>query len=161
MVMGDALAVCLMQLNGFGSKDFAKFHPGGNLGKRLYLRVDDIYKSNEKPIIQETAAFKNVIMGISKGRLGAIAVLNEADTITGIITDGDIRRLLETTDDIKDLKAGDISVKNPKRILHTALAVEALDTMNTYAINQLIVVDTNDVLLGFIHLHDLIREGII
>lgn len=95
MVMGDALAVCLMQLNGFDSKDFAKFHPGGNLGKRLYLRVDDIYKLNEKPVINENAAFKDVIVGISKGRLGAIAVLDKKNNISGIITDGDIRRLLE------------------------------------------------------------------
>ena len=161
MVMGDALAVCLMQLNGFDSKGFAKFHPGGNLGKRLYLRVDDIYKLNEKPVINENAAFKDVIVGISKGRLGAIAVLNEKHNITGIITDGDIRRLLEKTDDIKNLKAVDISVAEPKKITHTTLAVEALDKMNTHGINQLIVVDDNDAFLGFIHLHDLIREGII
>jgi arabinose-5-phosphate isomerase len=161
MVMGDALAVCLMQLNGFDSKDFAKFHPGGNLGKRLYLRVDDIYKLNEKPVINENAAFKEVIVGISKGRLGAIVVLNEKDKITGIITDGDIRRLLEKTDDIKNLKAADISVAEPKKITHTTLAVEALDKMNTHGINQLIVVDDKGAFLGFIHLHDLIREGII
>ncbi len=161
MVMGDALAVCLMQLNGFDSEDFAKFHPGGNLGKRLYLRVDDIYRLNEKPVINENKAFKDVIVGISKGRLGAIAVLNEKDKITGIITDGDIRRLLEKTDDIKNLKAADISVAEPKKITHTTLAVEALDKMNAHGINQLIVVDDNDAFLGFIHLHDLIREGII
>jgi arabinose-5-phosphate isomerase len=161
MVMGDALAVCLMQLNGFDSKDFAKFHPGGNLGKRLYLRVDDIYKMNEKPVIYEEDAFKDVIVGISKGRLGAIAVLDKEKNITGIITDGDIRRLLEKTEDIKNLKAADIAIAQPKRIIPAALAVEALDIMNTHGINQLIVVDDKDAFLGFIHLHDLIREGII
>ncbi len=161
MVMGDALAVALMQLNGFDSKDFAKFHPGGNLGKRLYLRVDDIYKLNEKPFINKNASFKDAIMGISKGRLGAIAVLNDNNNIVGIITDGDIRRLLEKTDDIKDLNAADILTSNPKTILHTALAVEALDKMNTFSITNLIVVNEHDAYLGFIELHDLIREGII
>jgi arabinose-5-phosphate isomerase len=161
MVMGDALAVCLMQMNGFDSKDFARFHPGGNLGKRLYLRVDDIYKMNEKPSVNEHASFKDVIVGISKGRLGAIAVLNNNNNIAGIITDGDIRRLLEKTDDIKNMKAADILTANPKTILHSALAVEALDKMNTFSITNLIVVDEHDAYLGFIELHDLIREGII
>jgi arabinose-5-phosphate isomerase len=161
MVMGDALAVCLMQMNGFDSKAFARFHPGGNLGKRLYLRVDDIYKLNEKPSINEQASFKDVIVGISKGRLGAIAVLNNYNKIAGIITDGDIRRLLEKTDDIKDMTAADVLTANPKMILHSALAVEALEKMNTFSITNLIVVDERDAYLGFIELHDLIREGII
>ncbi|MGN6214018.1 KpsF/GutQ family sugar-phosphate isomerase [Parafilimonas sp.] len=161
MVMGDALAVCLMQLNGFDSNDFAKFHPGGNLGKRLYLRVNDIYTMNESPSVMEDVLFKDVIFSISDGRLGATAVLNDNNKITGIITDGDIRRLFEKTDNVKHLKASEISKANPRTILNTALAVEALEKMNSNSITQLIVVDENDSYLGFIHLHDLIREGII
>ncbi|SFQ12745.1 KpsF/GutQ family sugar-phosphate isomerase [Parafilimonas terrae] len=161
MVMGDALAVCLMQLNGFDSNDFAKFHPGGNLGKRLYLRVNDIYKMNGSPSVKEDVLFKDVIFSISDGRLGATVVLNDNKKITGIITDGDIRRLFEKTDDVKHLKASEISKANPKTILNTALAVEALEKMNSNSITQLIVVDEQDSYLGFIHLHDLIREGII
>ena len=161
MVMGDALAVCLMQLNGFDSDDFAKFHPGGNLGKRLYLRVDDIYKLNQRPFVKQNFAFKDIINEISKGRLGATMVLDDEDKISGIITDGDIRRLLEKTDDIKNTTAADIVVSNPKSILNTALAVEALEKMNTHEITQLAVIDDNNDYLGIIHLHDLIREGII
>jgi|SRR6478735_6049481 len=161
MVMGDALAVCLMQLNGFDSDDFAKFHPGGNLGKRLYLRVDDMYKMNARPFVKEDYGFKDIIMEISNGRLGTTAVLDKNDKLEGIISDGDIRRLLEKTDDIKNLKASDIFIKNPKKITNTALAVDALDTMNKNKITQLIVVDDKDNYLGIIHLHDLIREGII
>ncbi len=161
MVMGDALAVCLMQLNGFDSNDFAKFHPGGNLGKRLYLRVSDIYTMNESPSVKDDVLFKDVIFSISDGRLGATAVLNDNNKITGIITDGDIRRLFEKTDNVKHLKASEISKANPRTILNTALAVEALEKMNSNSITQLIVVDENDFYLGFIHLHDLIREGII
>jgi arabinose-5-phosphate isomerase len=161
LVMGDALAVALMQLNGFDSDDFAKFHPGGNLGKRLYLRVDDIYKMNQRPFVKTHASFKDVIVGISKGMLGAIAVLDDDGRIEGIVTDGDIRRLLEKTDEIKNLDASAISVSNPKKILNTSLAVEALEKMNASNITQLIVVDDNSNYLGFIHLHNLIREGII
>jgi arabinose-5-phosphate isomerase len=161
MVMGDALAVCLMQLNGFDSDDFARFHPGGNLGKRLYLRVNDIYKMNANPSVKENVLFKDVIFSISDGRLGATVVLNNDNKITGIITDGDIRRLFEKTDEVKHLRASDISKAHPKTILNTALAVEALEKMNNNSITQLIVVDEFDSYLGFIHLHDLIREGII
>lgn len=161
MVMGDALAVCLMQLNGFDSNDFAKFHPGGNLGRRLYLRVNDIYTMNESPSVKDDVLFKDVIFSISNGRLGATVVINDNNKITGIITDGDIRRLFEKTDNVKHLKAAEISKANPKTILNTALAVEALEKMNSNSITQLIVVDENDSYLGFIHLHDLIREGII
>ncbi len=159
--MGDALAVCLMQLNGFDSNDFAKFHPGGNLGKRLYLRVDDMYKMNQRPFVKLNTLFKDVIIEISKGRLGATVVLDESKKIKGIITDGDIRRLLEKTDDIKNLTAADIIIADPKYILYNALAVEALEKMNAFNINQLLVVDEHNSYLGFIHLHDLIREGII
>ncbi len=161
MVMGDALAVCLMQLNGFDSNDFAKFHPGGNLGKRLYLRVDDIYKMNARPLVKEDFGFKDIITEISKGRLGTTVVLDNNNKLKGIISDGDIRRLLEKTDDIKSLRASDILIKNPKKISNTSLAVDALNMMNKNKITQLIVVDAVDSYLGIIHLHDLIREGII
>jgi arabinose-5-phosphate isomerase len=161
MVMGDALAICLMELKGFDGNDFAKFHPGGNLGKRLYLRVDDIYKMNERPLVKEDASLKNVILEITRGRLGATVVSDDSNRIKGIITDGDIRRLLEKTDEIKNLKASDILISNPKTILNDALAVEALEKMNTLNINQLVVTNDNSEYLGFIHLHDLIREGII
>ena len=161
LVMGDALAVCLIQIKGFDSTDFAKFHPGGNLGKRLYLKVDDIYKLNERPCVQQNAAFKDLIINISKGRLGATVVLDDAQKILGIITDGDIRRLLEKTDDLKNFTAAEIAIANPKTVVNTALAVTALEQMNTFNISQLIVVDDQKKYLGFIHLHDLIREGII
>lgn len=161
MVMGDALAVCLMQLKGFDSNDFAKFHPGGNLGKRLYLRVNDIYKLNEQPKVIKTTLLKDVIIEITKGRIGATVVLDDSNKISGIITDGDIRRLLEKTDNIKNITAGDIVISNPKTISCTELAVHALEKMNSLNINQLVVTDENNSYLGFIHLHDLIREGII
>ena len=126
LVMGDALAIALMELKGFDGTDFAKYHPGGNLGKRLYLKVDDVFKMNEKPFVKAETSFKNTIFEITKGRLGATAVLDEAEQIIGIITDGDIRRLLETTDEIKSLKALDVLVKNPKTIFNTALAVDCV-----------------------------------
>ena len=161
MVMGDALAIALMELNNFNGHDFAKFHPGGNLGKRLYLKVDDIYKLNEKPFVTESTPFKNIIFEISKGRLGATVVLDASNNIKGIITDGDIRRLLEKTDDIKTLTASDMVIANPKTILNDAYAVDALEKMNSFNINQLVVVNSEHQYLGIIHLHDLIREGII
>ena len=161
MVMGDALAIALMQIKGFDGSDFAKFHPGGNLGKRLYLRVNDVYKLNEKPSVKSDASFKKVILEITRGRLGATVVLDESNKITGIITDGDIRRLFEKRDETKDLKASDILIPNPKTVLNDALAVEALEKMNELNINQLVVTDPENTYLGFIHLHDLIREGII
>jgi arabinose-5-phosphate isomerase len=161
MVMGDALAIALMQIKGFDGSDFAKFHPGGNLGKRLYLRVNDVYKLNEKPFVKEDAPFKKVILEITRGRLGATVVLDESNRITGIITDGDIRRLFEKREEIKDLKASDILIPHPKTILNEALAVKALEKMDELNINQLVVTDHQGTYLGFIHLHDLIREGII
>ena len=161
MVMGDALAIALMEVKGFSGNDFAKFHPGGNLGKRLYLRVDDIYKLNEKPFVYSDTSFKNIIFEITKGRLGATVVLNASNKIQGIITDGDIRRLLEKTDDIKSLTATDIAISNPKTILNEAFAVDALEKMNAFNINQLVVISNDEQYLGIVHLHDLIREGII
>lgn len=161
MVLGDALAVCLMELKGFTGNDFAKFHPGGNLGKRLYLRVSDIYKMNASPYVKESSSLKEVIVEITKGRLGATAVLDDNNNLCGVVTDGDIRRLLEKTDNLKDITAGAIKISNPKMIEENSLAAEALEKMQKHDINQLLVINNNGVYLGLIHLHDLIREGII
>lgn len=161
MVMGDALAVCLMRLNEFSGKDFAKYHPGGNLGKRLYLKVDDLYKQNEKPFVHETANLKDVIISISKGRLGATAVVDDHHTLLAVVTDGDVRRMLETTNDVTNLMVKDIYNKYPKKVVEGVLAIEALELLKQYDISQLIVTTKDNIYLGILHLHDLIREGII
>jgi arabinose-5-phosphate isomerase len=161
MVMGDVLAICLMELNGFSGKDFAKFHPGGNLGKRLYLRVVDLYKQNAAPKIFASTMLKEVIIEISKGRLGATAVINEANEVVGIITDGDVRRMLEKTDKLGSIIASDILSKDPKIILPETMAIDALEILRAHDINQIIVVEKNNKYCGIIHLHDLLREGII
>ncbi len=160
MVMGDALAVCLMELNEFTGKDFARYHPGGNLGKRLYLKVDDVYKLNEKPSVFAEATLKDVIIEISKGRLGATAVVDNNGKVTGIVTDGDVRRMLERTSDVNNIKATDITTHNPKTIQPELLAAQAFEMLKQFDINQLIIADSNGIYLGIIHLHDLIREGI-
>ncbi len=141
LVMGDALAVCLLQLRGFTSKDFAKYHPGGALGKRLYLRVSDLVKNNETPQVLENETIAKVIIEISEKRLGVTAVIKD-DKITGIITDGDIRRMLSKTTKIDDFVAKDIMGKNPKTIHKDAMAVEALETLENNSITQILV--TND-----------------
>jgi len=161
MVMGDALALCLMELNEFTGKDFARYHPGGNLGKKLYLKVDDVYKLNEKPAVKKDASLKDVIFEISRGRLGATAVVDEAGKITGIITDGDVRRMLEKTSDVSKIKAADITTPNAKIIQPGMLAMEAFETLKKFDINQLLIADSNGIYFGILHLHDLIREGII
>lgn len=160
MVMGDALAICLMEMNGFGTADFAKFHPGGMLGKKLYLRVVDLSSQNEKPAVLKEASISQVIVEMTKKRLGTTAVVENDNTIAGIITDGDLRRMLEKTADFSNLQAKDIMSKNPTTIGAEVLAVNALETMKTKDISQLIVVE-NERYAGIIHLHDLIREGII
>jgi arabinose-5-phosphate isomerase len=160
LVMGDALAVCLMEMKGFGSDDFAKFHPGGTLGKKLYLRVSDLYINNEKPKLSKGRSLKAVIVEISSKRLGATAVVNDDDKLLGIITDGDLRRMLEKNIPLENIKAADIMTTSPKSIGPDELAVDALDLMRKKSITQLVVVD-NGKYLGFIHLHDLIREGLI
>src|SRR5205823_5859072 len=129
MVMGDALAVCLMELNEFTGKDFARYHPGGNLGKRLYLKVNDVYKLNEKPFVLKETTLKDVILEISRGRLGATAVVDNNHKVIGIITDGDVRRMLERTSDVSKIKAGDITTQNPKIIMPGLLAVEAFEML--------------------------------
>jgi len=160
MVMGDALAVSLMELNGFTGKDFAKYHPGGNLGKRLYLRVENLYTHNAKPQVLPNATLKEVIVEITGKRLGVTAVVNEKQEIAGIITDGDLRRMLEKSSDISNVHASDILSLNPKTIAPQVLAVEALDMMRSYDISQLVVAEQN-IYKGILHLHDLVREGIV
>ena len=161
MVMGDALAVCLMELNQFSGKDFARYHPGGNLGKKLYLKVDDIYKMNAAPNVMADATLKEVIVEISKGRLGAAAVVDQGKKLKGIITDGDVRRMLELINDVSHVKASDILNEHPKTVAPGLLAAEAFEILKQFDISQLIVTDPSDVYLGILHLHDLIREGII
>lgn len=160
MVMGDAVAVCLMELKGFNSDDFAKFHPGGMLGKKLYLRVSDLSSLNEKPAVFADATLKEVIVEMTKKRLGTAVVVNKAQTVLGIITDGDLRRMLESTNDFTGLTAKDIMSKSPKTIAADALATEALDVLRSNNISQLVVIES-EFYAGVIHLHDLIREGII
>lgn len=160
MVMGDVLAVCLMQLNGFSGQDFAKFHPGGNLGKRLYLRVADLIVANQRPAVLPTASLKEVIVEITEKRLGVTAVVDANNKVLGIITDGDLRRMLEKSDNIQSITAKDIFTPNPKTVSASLLAVEALDHMRNNDISQLIV-EENGTYLGILHIHDLIREGIV
>ncbi|PCH73418.1 MAG: D-arabinose 5-phosphate isomerase [Flavobacteriaceae bacterium] len=159
LVLGDALAVCLLNLNDFTSKDFAKYHPGGALGKKLYLRVKDLLENNEKPLVLTTSNIKEVIVEISEKRLGTTAVL-ENDQIVGVITDGDIRRMLTNTDDFRNLVAQDIMSSNPKTITSEAMAVQALELMESNNITSLLVAD-NGSYKGVVHLHDLIKEGIL
>ncbi len=160
MVMGDVLAVCLMELNGFSDKDFAKIHPGGNLGKRLYLRASDLYKQNAAPKVTPSTILKEAIIEISKGRMGATAVLNDENEVIGIITDGDIRRLLEKTNDLSNIIASDILSKSPKTVPPETMAIEALEILRANDISQLIITGPNNKYCGIIHLHDLLREGI-
>lgn len=160
LAMGDALAVCLMEVKGFSSSDFAKFHPGGSLGKKLYLRVSDLSKLNERPAVTQNSSIKDVIVEITRKRLGLTAVLNEDGLLVGVITDGDLRRMLEKGNDIMQTTAKDIMGIHPKTIEGDALAVDALDRMRKNNITQLIVTEDKHY-AGVIHLHDLIREGII
>ncbi len=160
MVMGDALAVCLMELNGFQSEDFAKFHPGGTLGKKLYLRVSDLFSDNEKPSVLASQSLKEVIVEMTAKRLGITAVVDTENNLLGIITDGDLRRMLEKTDSIDTILAGDIMTTNPQTIGPDELAVEALDQLRKKGISQLAVTEKGKY-AGIIHLHDLIREGLI
>lgn len=161
MVMGDALAVCLMEMAGFNGHDFARFHPGGNLGKRLYLRVKDLYANNIKPLVYSFSPLKEIIVEITKNRLGATAVAGNDGIITGIITDGDLRRMLENSETILNITAADILTPNPKTVLADELAVNALELLRNNDISQLIVIGQQNDYLGILHLHDLVKEGII
>lgn len=161
MVMGDALAVCLMNMAGFNGQDFAKLHPGGNIGKRLYLRVKDLYLFNTKPAVSPDAGLKEIIVEMTKNRLGATAVIAEEGKISGIITDGDLRRMLEASSTLQSIKATDILSANPKTVLEDDLAVNALEILRSNDISQLIVTNKTNRYLGILHLHDLVKEGII
>jgi arabinose-5-phosphate isomerase len=160
MAMGDAIAVALLSLKGFSQEQFARFHPGGSLGKQLYLRVADLILRNEKPRVYLSDPLTTIIFEISSKRLGITAVVDDNENLCGVITDGDLRRMLESNHQMPALKAADIMNIKPKTIALDSLAIDALTMMRTHCITQLVVLDQNRY-KGIIHLHDLIREGII
>ena len=160
LVMGDALAVCLMELKGFTGADFAKFHPGGLLGKKLYLRVMDLSVQNQQPSVTPDTPLRETIISISGSRLGMTVVLDKDKEILGVITDGDLRRMLEKNTSLNGITAKDIMTPHPKTIPPEALAVEALDVLRKFDITQLVVAKQKQY-LGVLHLHDLIREGLL
>lgn len=160
MAMGDALAMSLLALKGFTPQDFSKFHPGGSLGKRLYLKVADVYIKNAKPQVQAKDNLKQVIVSMTSARLGMTVVV-ENDKPIGVITDGDLRRMLEKTMDLEGLTAENIMTQNPLTVLENDLAAQALSFLREKSITQLVVVNTENVYLGVIHLHDLVKEGVI
>lgn len=159
LVMGDAVAISLLELRGFSSTDFAKFHPGGSLGKRMYMRVIDLASNNEAPFVDANASISKVIMEISSKRLGATAVLDN-NILIGVITDGDLRRMIEKFDDFSSLVATDIMTIRPLTVSGEDLIVNALALMRENDITQLPVID-NDVYVGVVHLHDILKEGIL
>ena len=159
LVLGDALAVCLMELRNFKSEDFAVYHPGGALGKKLLLRVKDMLDTTHAPNVSPDASVKKVIMEISEKRLGVTAVI-ENNLVIGIITDGDIRRMLSNRDTFADLTARDIMTQHPKHISSNLLVSEALNVLENNAITQLVVID-NQEYKGILHLHDILKEGIV
>lgn len=158
LVLGDALAVCLLESKNFSDKDFARFHPGGTLGKRLLLKAGDMAEKNQKPSVHLNESVANVIIEISHKRLGAAAVLDK-DKLIGIITDGDLRRMLEKEKNIDQLLAKDIMNSDPKSISISTLAIDALKIMEKHNVSQLLVVDKDDY-VGIIHMHDILKEGI-
>ena len=160
MAMGDALAICLLTARGFTAESFARFHPGGTLGKQLYLKVEDVIDLNLLPLVNENAPLREVILEISSKRLGATAVVDAENNLQGIITDGDLRRMLQNNFVLSEIKAGDIMSKDPKTILLDDYAVKAVEVMKTFNITQLVVKD-NSTLVGFVHIHDLMKEGIV
>ena len=159
LVMGDALAVCLMEMRNFNSDNFAKYHPGGALGKKLLLRVKDMLENSHKPMVTPETPVKKVIFEISEKRLGVTAVIDN-EKVVGIVTDGDIRRMLNDTDSIAGLTAKDIMTKNPKVINSSYMVVDALNILEDFSITQLIVVDEGEY-KGVLHLHDILKEGIV
>lgn len=161
LVMGDALAICLIVLKSFSSKDFARFHPGGSLGKRLYTKVSDVFDKENRPHVDTEAPIRKVILEMSGGCLGAVAVTDESDHLLGIITDGDLRRMLEKYKDVDGLKAADIMSPKPKTIESAELAYNAFRLMEKCSITQLVVVDENNTYLGMVHLHDILKEGVV
>ena len=159
LVIGDALAVCLMEMRNFTAEDFAKYHPGGALGKKLLLRVGEMLDTTHRPIVAPNSNIKTVIVEISEKRLGVTAVVDN-DKVIGIITDGDIRRMLNKTETISGLTAQDIMTKNPKMIKSTDLVSDALNILEDFSITQLVVVDNGEY-KGVLHLHDILKEGIV
>lgn len=159
LVIGDALAICLLELKGFTDKDFARYHPGGALGKKLYLRVNELIAQNNKPEVNSNSSLREVIVNITENRLGMTVVVDDSK-ITGIITDGDLRRMLATGKDIDSLTAAAIMSRNPKTVNADEMAVNAREIMEDHNISQLIAVE-NDQYAGVVHVHDLIREGIL
>ena len=159
LALGDALAVCLLESKGFTPEDFARYHPGGSLGKQLYLKVQDIVDSQQIPKVKESASLSEVIVEISSKRLGATAVVNDQDLLKGIITDGDLRRMLQKTLDIGSLCAADIMTVNPKTISSGEFAIRAMNLMRNHNITQLVAMN-GDKIAGFVHIHELMKEGI-
>ena len=159
LVMGDALTVCLMELRGFKSEDFAKYHPGGALGKKLLLRVGDMLDQTRKPFVSKDSSIKKVIFEISEKRMGVTAVV-ENEQVVGIITDGDIRRMLNQNDTFAHLTANDIMTKNPKTIQMSTMVADALNILEDFSITQLVVLD-DESYKGVLHLHDILKEGIV
>ena len=159
LAMGDALAVCLLDYKGFTAEDFAQYHPGGSLGKKLYLKVSDLAIQNAMPAVDPSTPVKEVIIEMTKSRLGVTAVLVNKE-IVGVITDGDIRRMLENSGELSGIRADFIMNRNPKKIEGSELALNALKMMQQHNISQLVVIE-NQQYAGFVHIHDLMREGII
>ena len=160
MAWGDVLAVVLIEMRRFGPGDFARFHPGGALGKRLYLRVQDLVGRNARPWVAEEAGFRALVTEISTGRMGAAAVLRDGKPV-GVVTDGDLRRTLESGRSLESLRAGDLMSPSPRTIALDALAVDALAQMRMHQITQLLAVDEDGGYQGVVHLHDLLREGVV
>jgi arabinose-5-phosphate isomerase len=160
LAVGDALAISLLRLRGETAADFGRYHPGGTIGKRLYLRVSDLYVHNERPLVDESDPIQKVIIEISSKRLGATAVSGSGGRITGIITDGDLRRMMEKHPDTGNLAASGVMSLSPKCISPDETAVRALEIMRSNSITQLLVIRDDDY-LGIIHIHDILREGII
>ena len=161
LVMGDALAIAVFQARGFSIEDFARYHPGGDIGRRLLLCVDDImHTGNEIPMVSQKTSLPDTILEITSKRLGATCIMSKDDKLVGIITDGDLRRLIEKKRDIWNLKAEDVMTMNPKRIRSGVLAEEALLMLEKHGITQLIVTDENEYPIGIIHLHDILTAGI-
>jgi len=161
LAMGDALATALLALNGFTPEDFARYHPGGSLGKQLLLRAEDLIKSNEKPEVRPEDSVRTIILEMTSKRLGATAVTTQNGRLLGIITDGDLRRMLEKPVDITSLTAQDIMTADPKRVRPDELAVRALNILQSHSISHILVTDDQDSYLGMIHFHDFLREGLI
>ena len=161
LVMGDALAICLIQCRSFSSRDFAKYHPGGSLGKRLYTRVSDVFDRENTPRVGPEDGIRRVIVEMSSGRLGAVAVTDEQEHLLGIITDGDLRRMLEKYQNVDLLKAKNVMSVAPKTIAEEELAYNAFQKMEQNCITQLIVVGEGNVYRGMVHIHDILREGVV